>query len=346
MSGQTNPKVSFIVPVYNVAEYIEECIKSIAEQQLRNIEIVLIDDGSTDASGKICDKFAQKDKRIKVFHQKNAGVSAARNAGIEKACGEWICFVDGDDTISNRFGEYIRENEEDNEILLFLWTRKRQFTEEERVKIYDLTFLDIQSLQCATLNKYQKGRMKYSVLEPTSACAKAFRKNWLIEKQLRFPTGIVSGEDTFFNLNAFGKAGKVRSVYAPVYYYRCNTNSVTRRYNPELKSNFAAVENLIEQYISKNEREDLQRSQYLYKVSAFMFIALQDYCHPDNTKSFKERKKDFLELRKEIQYEEAFQKAQIGAFPLPKAFVCQLCKNRCFWILCLLNQLQNIKKAG
>lgn len=62
MSGQTNPKVSFIVPVYNVAEYIEECIKSIAEQQLRNIEIVLIDDGSTDASGKICDKFAQKIK--------------------------------------------------------------------------------------------------------------------------------------------------------------------------------------------------------------------------------------------------------------------------------------------
>lgn len=346
MIGQTNPKVSFIVPVYNVAEYIEECIKSIAEQQLRNIEIVLIDDGSTDASGKICDKFAQKDKRIKVFHQKNAGVSAARNAGIEKACGEWICFVDGDDTISNRFGEYIQALGSNNEVLLFLLAKQRNIDTIDKPTTYDFSSSEIKAFQCATLNKYQTGRMNYNQLNPTSVWAKAFRRTFLQKNNLFFPKGIISGEDTFFNLNAFGKASKVRSVYAPVYYYRYNTNSVTRRYNPELKSNFAAVEFLIEQYISKNEREDLQRSQYLYKVSAFMFIALQDYCHPNNTKSFKERKKDFLELRKEIQYEEAFQKAQIGAFPLPKAFVCQLCKNRCFWILCLLNQLQNIKKAG
>lgn len=92
-------KVSIIVPVYNVEKYVERCIESIIKQSYKNLEIILIDDGSKDNSGKICDEYAQKDNRIKVIHKKNGGLSDARNTGLNIADGEYICFIDSDDYI-------------------------------------------------------------------------------------------------------------------------------------------------------------------------------------------------------------------------------------------------------
>lgn len=89
--------ISVIVPVYNVEKYLPECVESIISQTYDNLEVILIDDGSTDRSGKICDEFAEKDSRIVVIHQKNSGVSAARNRGLDLCRGEYISFVDSDD---------------------------------------------------------------------------------------------------------------------------------------------------------------------------------------------------------------------------------------------------------
>lgn len=92
--------VSIIVPVYNTGEYLAPCVESLVTQTYRNIEIILVDDGSTDGSGAVCDEFARRDDRIRVIHQKNAGVSAARNAGLDAMQGSYLLFVDGDDTIA------------------------------------------------------------------------------------------------------------------------------------------------------------------------------------------------------------------------------------------------------
>ena len=91
--------ISVIVPVYKVEQYLPQCIESIINQTYRNLEIILIDDGSPDNCGKICEEYAQKDKRIKVFHKKNGGLSDARNYGIARASGEYLAFVDSDDWI-------------------------------------------------------------------------------------------------------------------------------------------------------------------------------------------------------------------------------------------------------
>ena len=91
------PKFTVIIPVYNVAAYLAKCIDSVLKQEFKQYEVILIDDGSTDESGTICDKFAEQDKRIVVIHQKNKGLSAARNIGIENAKGEYILFLDSDD---------------------------------------------------------------------------------------------------------------------------------------------------------------------------------------------------------------------------------------------------------
>ena len=98
--------ISVIVPIYNVESYLEQCIKSIINQTYKNIEIILIDDGSTDKSPKICDKYKQKDSRIIVVHKQNTGVSATRNIGLELSKGKWIAFVDSDDWIEK---EYLEE---------------------------------------------------------------------------------------------------------------------------------------------------------------------------------------------------------------------------------------------
>src|SRR5690554_5746847 len=92
-------QLSIIIPIYNIEDYLPTCINSILNQEFDDYELLLINDGSTDNSGKICDQYALKDNKIRVYHQKNAGVSAARNLGLEKATGEWICFVDRDDSI-------------------------------------------------------------------------------------------------------------------------------------------------------------------------------------------------------------------------------------------------------
>ena len=96
-----NPKISVIVPVYNVEKYLCSCIDSILAQTFTDFELLLIDDGSRDKSGEICDEYANKDCRVKVFHKENGGVSSARNLGIDESKGEYLFFVDSDDIISS-----------------------------------------------------------------------------------------------------------------------------------------------------------------------------------------------------------------------------------------------------
>ncbi len=97
------PLISIIIPVYNIERYLRTCIDSILQQSFRNFELILVDDGSTDSSGAICDFYSQADSRVVSFHKKNEGVSVARNYGIDKAQSDWICFIDSDDWVEKDF---------------------------------------------------------------------------------------------------------------------------------------------------------------------------------------------------------------------------------------------------
>lgn len=110
-----SPKVSVIIPVYNVENYLERCIDSVCGQNFSDTEIILVDDGSTDGSGKLCDVLAQKDSRIRVIHQENGGLSVARNTGLANASGQWISFIDSDDWIEKSFLENLIKEAEKNQ---------------------------------------------------------------------------------------------------------------------------------------------------------------------------------------------------------------------------------------
>ena len=115
----SNPKISVIIPVYNAEKYLERCIDSILAQTFTDFDLLLIDDGSKDKSGEICDEYARKDNRVKVFHKENGGVSSARNLGLDNANGEWVCFCDADDWVLSEWLQAFSQLISGNEDILF-----------------------------------------------------------------------------------------------------------------------------------------------------------------------------------------------------------------------------------
>lgn len=138
------PQISVIVPVYNAERYLHRCVDSILSQTFSNFELLLINDGSKDSSGAICDEYAAKDPRVRVFHKENGGVSSARNLGLDNACGEWIAFVDSDDWISENYLESMLVFDTDiNFSSVSLVSESNQFNEHVTLKLSDYRDSDL-----------------------------------------------------------------------------------------------------------------------------------------------------------------------------------------------------------
>lgn len=116
-------KISIIIPVYNLEKYLSACIDSILCQKYKNLEIIIVNDGSTDSSKEICEEYQNKDQRVRVFSQNNSGVSVARNKGIKHATGDWIMFVDGDDLVDANLSEIIPQLDLENDVYMFAFTK-------------------------------------------------------------------------------------------------------------------------------------------------------------------------------------------------------------------------------
>lgn len=216
--GSSKPKVSVIVPVFNSAKYLSECIDSIIVQTYENLEIILINDGSTDCSASVCDEYALKYPRIKVVHKENGGASSARNRGIEVATGEYIMFVDSDDTISvdmvNDLYEIAEEYESDISASLLKPAKKER---EGTIQKYDST-----SAIVALLTR----RID------CSQCTKLYKAS--LFSNVRFPEG-VTNEDIVFLIKIYSKIKRLTYVSKNYYFYRMNlcgiTHSVTHVYD-------------------------------------------------------------------------------------------------------------------
>ena len=208
--------ISVIVPVYNVEKYLERCIDSILRQTYSDLEILLIDDGSSDNSGKICDKYVKKDNRIKVIHKKNGGISDVRNVGIENAKGDYIGFVDSDDYIADDMFETLyklsNENNADISIVSFY-------------EMYNGKLIGVRDDK--TLTKMNKQEALKELLIDTNI--QSYMWNKLFKKELfdnlRFPLG-KNFEDIATVLLIFERANKVVLLQDPKYYYLRRDDSI------------------------------------------------------------------------------------------------------------------------
>lgn len=203
-----NPKISVIVPVYKAEKYLHRCVDSILAQTFTDFEVLLIDDGSPDRSGEICDEYAQKDARVRVFHKDNAGVSSARNLGLDNAKGEWVTFVDSDDWVHEDF-------------------IKKRF-ELALVDDADIAYCDIEYVystqnvyakmaeqvegKASTVNSWILSRTTYSPIILA-------RKNLFDKYDLRYIEGLRFGEDFNLIIKLVMYANKVSHIKEALYYY-------------------------------------------------------------------------------------------------------------------------------
>ena len=217
MENMGMPLVSVIVPVYKVERYLRDCLDSIVAQTYSNLEIILVDDGSPDGCPAICDAYAMGDDRVRVVHKENGGVSSARNAGLDIACGKYVVFVDSDDLIAPGMIEtLVREYGGEKTAIAVNFVRFADHTPECKTETYSLT-------SCADIHQFARqrgGLFMWGMLYDRS----------VIEKlRLRLHTNLINLEDMVWNTCYLSQIDRMDFISAGMYYYRQNPTSITSR---------------------------------------------------------------------------------------------------------------------
>ncbi len=260
---------SFIVPVYNAEKYIDECIQSILKQGER-CEIILVDDGSTDASGEICDVYAQQHKRIKVFHNKNSGPAAARNFGLEKACGNYVVFVDSDDYISSGLIEHLECGYADKTQDLIFYNIVKNFPDGRLEPMSE--GLAREKIHGKTIDEVLKAISQCSKF-PASTGGKIIKRDVLTKNNIKFKEGIM-GEDIDWTLQLISNINSADVYQDESYYYRISPN--TRRSYGNSKSLLDQL-SIIEEWTAAGKGANkyiLSFLAYQYAVSLPFYGAL------------------------------------------------------------------------
>ncbi|MCL1982890.1 MAG: glycosyltransferase [Clostridiales bacterium] len=223
---EKQPLISIIIPVYKVEQYIRQCVNSAISQTFTNLEIILIDDGSPDCCGTICDEYAEMDCRIKVIHKENGGLSDARNAGVEISRGEYLAFMDGDDwmdidTIELLYKNLIDHNADISSCSYFIVYTNTIIKKDSNRKISK--FSPEQAIKNYLLHN----------IPDSSACCKLYKKH--IFSDVRFPIN-KRCEDIFIIADVFSRATTIINNATPKYYYRQRRSSITKcdKYNPNI----------------------------------------------------------------------------------------------------------------
>lgn len=223
-------KVSIIVPIYNVEKFISKCVFSLINQDYNNIEIILVDDGSPDRSGAIIDELKNVDDRIIVVHQKNSGVSSARNAGIAVASGEYVMFVDGDDWVDTNYVSYFVQLLKDYECDIVM--NKNNYTATQKFS----------SDNCAVVDSEKVIEWIYLGDVFVAVWNKIYRKKLLEDNHITFNNEIWYGEGMLFNIECLQYTDSVLIGEKSVYHQTFNLNSAMRKFN--LQSNICGIKSL------------------------------------------------------------------------------------------------------
>lgn len=321
--------VSIIVPIYNVEQYLEKCIDSIINQTLKDIEIILVDDGSPDNCGQICDEYAKKDNRIKVIHKENGGLSSARNAGLKIATGEYIGFIDSDDYIELNMYEELYNIAKENNIDIVSCNYNRIAKEIRKSEIYlPANKVIIKNEINDLIKKSNYNKMLWYVW-------KALYKREIIEKINFIEKPII--EDTPFNLEAYLKSNSIYHLDKPLYNYIHRENSIMcEPYKKDLilKLNNQYIEklNIYKKYNLSGYEEDL----YLNNMCHLMPMIL------DNVKNHKVSLKDKIKEYKYIRncqfVIDTFNNISVFEIKTKVKYLVLLLKFRLYFILLILTK--------
>lgn len=262
------PLISIIVPVYNVEQYLRGCLDSIINQTYKDLDIILVDDGSTDSSSRICDEYALIDKRVRVLHNTNCGVSCARNSGLEVARGEGVCFIDSDDTVERNYIECLANAWMEYECDLVICNIK---------DIYPNGICLKRKLKGELTGVFREDYWKLIDLLRVPV-VKLYNKDIIQKYSIRFPTYIHTAEDQIWNFNYYSHVNSYSYVDTSLYnYFHRDNNSLS-----QLKDHRSYIANLTKLNIEKNflEVNKIEKNNLVLTNHAFgtlkQFVLLSD----------------------------------------------------------------------
>lgn len=343
--------ISIIVPVYNTENYLEKCLYSLVNQTYKNIEIIIVDDGSPDNSINIIQKFVLADNRVKVISQKNQGLSGARNTGMNNANGDYIMFIDSDDWIEiDTCEKAINASEKYNADVVF-WSYIREFSDSQKDNyLFDKTEIIWSEKNINQLSRRMVGLVGDELTNPQSidnlvtAWGKLYKKS--VIGDIRFTdTKIIGTEDALFNIEVF--LGINSAVYIPdllSHYRKDNESSLTHNYKRKLVSRWKEMYSRIKFLLDRN---DMSREYYdaLKNRICFGLIGLGINLVEDKKMSFKEKKKEIYNILSMKHYQIALKGLDFSYLPIQWKVFFKLAKsNNALLLLWLLKIMDYLRK--
>ena len=336
--------VSVIVPVYKVPEiYLRNCIESIQNQTLQNIEIILIDDGSPDNSGIICDEYSHNDKRIVTIHKENGGLSSSRNAGQRAATGEYIMFVDGDDWIEKDMCESLYNIAQETGAELVMCGTYRDYASssfEYKVDLEDKKIYE--GIEC---KKLQEKLLDFNG-NIAVAYSKLFLKKFLDKYQIFHDEELKQGaEGLEFNIRLFDKLNKATFTAKSFYHYIYNENSISS--NSTDSNNELVVRcysKIFEMINSSSNSENLIPRFYNRFLYVIVTTAISGYFNPNNKDCYKERVRKFNNYLEKPLVQQTLNYSNLTGISKQRKIVLWLIKHKMFFAIEILGQIRKLQK--
>lgn len=301
-------KISIIIPVYNVENYLKKCLDSCINQTFKNIDIIVVDDGSTDNSLSIAKEYAAKDKRIHLISQKNEGVSVARNKGIENSNSDWIMFLDSDDWLEldalEKMDEIVKKEKCDILITGFYENDSKKEKKSRFLNFNEKHFNKNNNIELIKSAIYETSISQKKISTNIGVpWAKLYNRKYLVDNNIKFKKGLKRMQDMIFNLDAFYNSDNIFYNDIPLYHYRLQNNSVTKKFSKDFYYTSIDILKYISNFINKNSLE--KELIDFYKIKSFLLfneIIILQYI-PNNINFLKKN----IELRK-IYNNEYFRK--------------------------------------
>lgn len=324
--------VSVIVPVYKVEQVVKNCIESILNQTFTNFELILVDDGSPDNSGRICDEYAQKDDRVIVIHKENGGVSSARNVGIDKAKGKYICFVDSDDYVSKDYLKTLIDVEENNNADNIWCYFKTVDKYSEKIDCKEVS--SEPNIEKYTVKDIMTLHEKW--LDAGPVC-KLYILDIIKENNLKFDESLSLGEDLIFNFVYLDYTNKnIIVINNELYFYlQNNENSLSKKYYQDMFEIYKKINSVMYQYLNKWNCDNIQFEKY-YNACFFKYeVVLKNTFSRQSDVTKKGKIKINNNILKSKEFTTAFHNMSYRPNILYK--IAYLCKN--YRIVRLLDKL-------
>lgn len=335
-------KISVIVPVYGVEAFLHECVDSLLNQTYSNLEIILVDDGSPDRCGEICDHFANQDNRVRVIHKENGGLSDARKTGLAAATGDYVTFVDGDDWLDgNTFECCVDVIQRDDADCVMYGYVKEYSHRKIPVHLFDGDFSYDAEHSEELIHRRLVGLFDTELAHPekidqlASVCMKLYRMEFARRGRFVSEREVGTNEDSIFNLYALENC-RISYLDCCFYHYRkTNEKSITSSYKPNLEDKWDVMYRYYTEYVEESDAHDIYQTAFLNRVACGMIgLGLNEILSEDPLPEVSRRIHRIL--NKEL-YIQAFQQLDLTYCPMKWKVFFMLCRQRAvFPLTCLL----------